>query len=282
MEVRNPYETETEQLKQIWKHCFGDNEEYIRFYFNNGYSRDHTIVCAEENRILSMLTLLPAKITEGKKEYLGGYIYAAATLPEFQGRGLMRRLENACAEMAFSNGAEFLSLVPAGASLFGMYQKLGYEVSGSLCEKTYRITEALKSRQVKITALSIENFQREREKFLERIGKYLDLQKEMKAYWLEEMRTAGLKFALASKGEESGYFVYSVENGHAFIHELSMEKQLFDQIVSTLAVELHASVIHVRAYENFGSDWEVRPFSMLKMENPGTPVPRCYANLLLD
>lgn len=282
MEFRNPYETETEQLKQIWKLCFGDSEEYIRFYFNHGYAKDQTIVCADGNKILSMLSLLPAKITDGTDIYLGGYIYAAATLPEFQGHGLMKKLEQVCSELAFSNDAEFLSLVPADASLFQMYQKLGYEISGSLCEKTYRITEAARARQVKISALSQEGLKAERKIFLEKIGKYLELEEELESYWLKELEMTGCKFAYASCGEETGYFIYYIENGHAYIRELGMDKHLFDQIISTLAAELKASVIHIRAYEDFGSDWEVKPFSMIKPKASDKDFSKCYANLMLD
>lgn len=56
----------------------------------------------------------------------GVYLYAAATLPEYRGRGIMTELISYANNDARQNGASFCALMPASRSLFSYYEKSGY------------------------------------------------------------------------------------------------------------------------------------------------------------
>ena len=119
-------------LKAIWMACFGGPEPYLDFYYTYRFVPKDTLVVRDEGRPVAMLTLMRVRL-EGRKGY---YVYAVATLPWYQGRGLQHRLSDcALAEMK-RRGASFCCLVPAEPSLFEFYRELGYETAFYRWEKT--------------------------------------------------------------------------------------------------------------------------------------------------
>ena len=121
MEYRNPRPDEIDQMKRLWKVCFGDEDAYIDFYYAHGYEAANTFVAAEQERVVSMMTLLPVTMRTEQGSFRGRYVYAVATDPQHRGRGLMTALEAYAARMVQAQGDAFLTLVPASMPLFGMY-----------------------------------------------------------------------------------------------------------------------------------------------------------------
>ena len=85
-------------LKALWLACFGGPAEYLDFYYSRRFVPGDTLVWREEGRPVSMMTLM--RVRRGGED--GVYIYAVATLPEYRGRGLMRRLDAWSQEIALS------------------------------------------------------------------------------------------------------------------------------------------------------------------------------------
>lgn len=115
-------DTESEKdIINLWSICFGDSEDYIKFFLKNcpdfvciGYFSD--------NRLISMLFLLEGEINNQKCKYL----YAACTDPEYRKQGLMSELleftKIYCQELNYSA----IFLVPANESLYNYYTNHGY------------------------------------------------------------------------------------------------------------------------------------------------------------
>lgn len=148
-------------LKKLWQISFGDENEYIDFFFENRFDEKECIVFKENNVPVSMLFAFDCSLSDGLK---GKYIYAACTLPQCRGKGIMEKLIEYAKE-AFINDLkyDFLCLVPASERLFGYYAKFGFKPFFK-----HEITSLTNNDpELKVfTALQFEDFVLLREKFL--------------------------------------------------------------------------------------------------------------------
>ncbi|RRH41060.1 GNAT family N-acetyltransferase, partial [Clostridioides difficile] len=44
MEIRYAKEEEIESIKEIWSYCFNDTESFMKYYFNDKYKSENTVV----------------------------------------------------------------------------------------------------------------------------------------------------------------------------------------------------------------------------------------------
>jgi len=115
-------------LERIWRMCFGDPAEYVSYFFDNRYNPNSCIVYVDETvgRPVAMLHLLDCSVTEDSEIVPAQYIYAAATRPDHQGRGIMSLLLEYARRYAEARGQKYLILVPGSRELFRFYEKRGY------------------------------------------------------------------------------------------------------------------------------------------------------------
>lgn len=113
-------------LIKLWKEVFGDDEEYIRLFFKKAYFSGECFAFTENEEVVSAFYLLKCSIKYGGKIYKGRYLYAAATLPSFRGKGLMSALIDEGIEYARKENLDFIALVPAGDSLYDYYGRFGF------------------------------------------------------------------------------------------------------------------------------------------------------------
>ena len=126
MTVDFAVKSEKERLAELWKSCFGDDDEYISGFFENRFAPEDTLVVREDGAVRAMLFLLCGSVRAGGESFSAAYIYAACTQEEYRGRGYMASLLDMAARHCTDKGLDFLCLVPAQDSLFGYYEKHGY------------------------------------------------------------------------------------------------------------------------------------------------------------
>lgn len=118
-------------ILKCWSEAFGDSEEDILFFIDNAKDAK-CLAYYEENEICSMLYLVNSS--------LGEYIYAACTLKEYQGKGIMTKLLDYC-KKNFDN----ICLIPANIELIDYYKKRGltkeFEVSSLKFNQIEEINE---------------------------------------------------------------------------------------------------------------------------------------------
>lgn len=121
-----------EAILRIWQTCFGDSESYISFFLNNGFHPDSCLLWEENGKPVAMLHLLYADYQTNEKRCPVQYIYAAATLPAFQGRGIMGHMVDYAVKKGAEQGLLFTYLLPGSKGLYNYYAKLKFETAFSL------------------------------------------------------------------------------------------------------------------------------------------------------
>ncbi|MBO5452050.1 MAG: GNAT family N-acetyltransferase [Lachnospiraceae bacterium] len=118
-----------EQIVELWKECFGDEERYIRFYLNNRFTEDNMLCIRENGKIVSMASFLPAKLkcpVESKDISMQSaevlYVYAVATGFEFRNKGYAAKI----IQHAIHKWKKPLILQHASESLETYYEKQGF------------------------------------------------------------------------------------------------------------------------------------------------------------
>lgn len=116
-------------LERIWRLCFGDPAENVSYFFDNRYDPNACVVYVDETagRPVAMLNLLECSITEDSEIAPALYVYAAATRPDYRGRGIMTQLMDFAGRYAAAKyRRRYLLTVPASRELFRFYEKRGF------------------------------------------------------------------------------------------------------------------------------------------------------------
>jgi GNAT superfamily N-acetyltransferase len=114
-------------LTELWHKVFGDDKEYIKLFFKEAYYDCDCFAEISEVKIVSAFYLLKCIIKYDGKIYNGRYLYAAATLPEYRGKGLMAKLIKEAQDYIKDNDIDFIALVPASDSLYDFYGRFGFK-----------------------------------------------------------------------------------------------------------------------------------------------------------
>ena len=80
MEIRFATKEMIPQIKEIWHRCFGDEEDYMEFYFTHRFTEENMLVCMEDKKPVAMTTFLKAYLVTGEGEIPVHYAYASSPL----------------------------------------------------------------------------------------------------------------------------------------------------------------------------------------------------------
>ncbi len=114
-------------LKAIWAASFPeDPPEAIEDFFARCFRPEECLTAFEGGEPVSMAFLLPALYQRGGKAFPVQYIYAAATLPAWRGRGIFGALLRGALEEGRRRGQFASFLHPGEPSLAAYYGRFGY------------------------------------------------------------------------------------------------------------------------------------------------------------
>ena len=116
-------------LRENWQSSFGDGNEYTDFFFARRFDPSKTPVACVDGRVVSQLFLLPASLVAGGTHYPVYYLFAAATHPQYRGRGLMADLLHHALRIACADGMRGIVLLPGEPGLYRYYARHGYETA---------------------------------------------------------------------------------------------------------------------------------------------------------
>lgn len=122
MTIDTPRPEQISGLRELWKEAFGDSDVFLDGFFATGFSPNRCRMLDWNGRCAAALYWFDCS-------YRGqtlAYIYAVATLKDFQGNGFCRRLMEDTHRHLQQLGYAGTILVPGNSGLFSLYKKLGY------------------------------------------------------------------------------------------------------------------------------------------------------------
>ncbi len=131
-------ESDFDDIVQIWRMAFSDSDEYIQNFLRMMYKPGNCIVSRADGRVVSMAFLLETQLVVQGKPYSAYYFYAAATHPDYEGKGHMSGIINEVIPLTKERGVDFLVLVPAEDWLFDFYGRFGFETK--FCKRVAHFT----------------------------------------------------------------------------------------------------------------------------------------------
>lgn len=154
--IRFADEKDIPGLKEIWHISFGDSKEYIDMFMEHQFKEALTVVYEEDSKILSMFFLFRCDFVINEKTHPSFYLYAAATLPQYRGKGIMGKMLGFSKSYAVKKDFDFVILSPAEKSLYDYYGRFGFKT----CFKSQKITLDLKSEDEYAANFSENDFEK--------------------------------------------------------------------------------------------------------------------------
>lgn len=274
-------------LERIWKLCFGDPAEYVNYFFDNRYNPNSCLVYVDETvgRPVAMLHMLECSVTEDSEIVPAQYIYAAATRPDHQGRGIMSMLMEYARRYAESRGQKYMILVPGSRELFRFYEKHGFyrcykyrDVYMSRRDFTtlagVKGTQPQPTRQ-KLPALMLSDINAvRRDMLIDREGFVTWDYKAFKYAAGIHERSGGF-IVTCAEGSEAGYaFCYpegDALNINEFICSTGFDRALIQSILNASRAESFR--MRVPAYDDFFANFgEITDFGMISAVSGRKPI----------
>lgn len=225
-----------EQIENIWETCFGDEKEYIRFYMEHRMTEENMLIIREEGKAVSMASFLPVRyLCDG--EYVDArYVYAVATLPEYRGRGLAKRILT----FAQEHYGQPLILAPAEESLMRYYETLGFQKAFPDTRESMKDTlTALEwtgdeDTDVALKPLTAQEYVQIRDEKCEREG-YVRWDEDAVGYAMALCeRYGGGAVAVESVVEKTDILMYEKEGDTLVIIETTLETEVLQELLPRL------------------------------------------------
>lgn len=132
--LRKANNNDLPQIIKLWNVSFPEDENFTKWFFENYFNIEYTIVYEDNGVVVSMLQMLPHEIKNLGKV---SYIFGACTLPEYRGKGIMAELIAYSEKLDRQNGAKASILIPQEESLFNFYARFGYEPHFYISQKEF-------------------------------------------------------------------------------------------------------------------------------------------------
>lgn len=115
------------QLKNLWELAFHDTEDYIDNFFDSYASADKIFVAEENGEILAMTAWFGSNFHRDKEVYRFAYLYAVATHPDHEKKGIASKLLAFIYLNLKEQGFHGVTTVPATASLHNFFGRNGFQ-----------------------------------------------------------------------------------------------------------------------------------------------------------
>lgn len=133
-----------QQIIDLWRISFPeDTEEFIHLHFDRKYKEENTLVYCQGNSIVSVLQMIPYKMTFYDEEIDTSYISGACTHPSVQSNGFMFHLLAGSFMEMYRRGIALTTLIPASEKLSDYYKKAGYAYVFDYSQEHYPTTSLL-------------------------------------------------------------------------------------------------------------------------------------------
>lgn len=120
-------EEQIDELKKIWKTCFGDNDKFIDLFFSKKFKPQNTLIYIVDKKIVASLQMQQYYIKVYDEVVPIYYLVGLCTLPNFREQGYMKLLIQSSFEIMKKRNIPLAVLVPAEEWLFNYYNRFDFE-----------------------------------------------------------------------------------------------------------------------------------------------------------
>ncbi|MCD8031307.1 MAG: GNAT family N-acetyltransferase [Bacteroides sp.] len=128
-----------EQVKNLWKICFTDSDEFMDLYFSLRYREEINLAIRKNEEVVSALQMIPYPMTFCGQIVDTSYISGACTHPEERSQGFMKELLTQSFRRMYQQNVAFSTLIPAEPWLFDYYNRFGYSTVFYYSECTFPV-----------------------------------------------------------------------------------------------------------------------------------------------
>ncbi|ENY8710884.1 GNAT family N-acetyltransferase [Clostridioides difficile] len=280
MEIRYAKEEEIESIKEIWSYCFNDTESFMKYYFNDKYKSENTVVALDEGKIISSLQLNQYKLLLNSKVYNTSYVVGVSTLPEGRGTGYMNKVMKFTLNELYKKGQLVSILMPID---YRLYRRFGYEHCYDQIEYTIN-TDDLKNfkssgKMIKSNLSQIDDLIRIDRTFLNEVNGNVLKDEHYYENLFKEIQSEDGFLYIHEGNEKDGYIVYFLQEDKMFVRELfyknidalkSMLKFIYNHNTQCKIVTISTPTIDKIRFildNSKDSDIKIKPFMMGRIIN---------------
>lgn len=114
-------------VREMWKTCFGDADEYINLHFLRKYKEENTLLYFVGDTIVASLQMLPYSFSFYGQFLPVSYLAGICTLPNYRHRGYASKLITEAHRILAQRQISIAILIPAEKRLYDFYNKHDYE-----------------------------------------------------------------------------------------------------------------------------------------------------------
>lgn len=219
MNIRYAKPIDKDQVVSVWNYCFEDGEDFVKYYFENVYDENNTIIIEENDEVLSALQLNKYTIDLRDNKYDVSYVVGVSSKPEVRGLGYMKHLMTYTLEELYKNG-EIVSLLMAID--YRLYKRYGFDHCYDQIQYNLRTDELLgfrlSSKLRKATFEDAETLSRIYTKAMESLNGYTVRDE---AYFNRFMKEVSSESGYIYIDEENNsYIAYYIQGDTFFVREL--------------------------------------------------------------
>lgn len=116
-----------QEMMALWQNCFGDDADFVSFYFQEKFREENAVVARNAlGRLTAALQMIPYALSFSGAQVPVAHISGAAIREEQRGKGVMRTLFLRAFTRMNRRGIPLSVLIPQESGLFDYYARLGY------------------------------------------------------------------------------------------------------------------------------------------------------------
>ena len=278
--IRLSQKSDLNDIISVWNESFGDSYEDIKFFLDSRYVSENTVVCEHDGKVVSVLFLLDGSMYINGSDYPSYYLYAACTLTEFRGKGIMAQMLSFAKSLSESRNKYFIVLKPGEKSLFGYYEKFGYKTVFS--NKIVEINDFHHNQITAITKNITCETIKSRDNIFDNIN-YFKWDSDAVAFAIKHHEYFGGNYY----SDSDGYILYYIKDSVLFVKEstISDNEKLLDIIgsdnIKSVRIELPVN------FDIACNNCRISDSGMIlalneKAEELASGLKNAYLNLALD
>ncbi len=266
MELRRLSSGDFLQVKQVWKQCFADSDEFISAYFNSAAKIGQGFGIFEQDRLLSDLFMLDFNASVSGVVFNTAFVAGCATVPEARHKHLMQTLIKQALLHMKEQGIAVSFLHPF---LHAFYRKFGYETVAYVREyEEIPKPETVKQKAVvyqTAAQLPAEAMQRSYMAYTRQFDSYFIRNSARMDAWIKLLFSdGGYAAVLPGDSKQPAYALYYTDGEQANIFELVFfSAQQKADLIHSLPVQKCRYFLPIA-----GKTADAEEFTMMRVINP--------------